>query len=171
MCRDNESDIKRNLLAPDGRDVELTASHDAGCHVEDERPGQISRNRDRDATHVSDLCASQNHMSNVPPRRLSPLCGRRASTCFAVARILDRGGAFITQQVDAGNDREYRALFGIEEPEPDAPYGLKGVGEPPTVVSTAAIVSALRAATGRELTRVPVRPDDIVGLSAAAPSS
>ena len=52
----------------------------------------------------------------------------------------------------------------IEEPEPDAPYGVKGVGEPPTVVSTAAIVSALRDATGRELTRVPVRPDDIVGL-------
>jgi CO/xanthine dehydrogenase Mo-binding subunit len=52
----------------------------------------------------------------------------------------------------------------VEDPEPDAPYGVKGVGEPPTVVSTAAIVSALRAATGRELTRVPVRPDDIVGL-------
>jgi CO/xanthine dehydrogenase Mo-binding subunit len=52
----------------------------------------------------------------------------------------------------------------IEEPEPDAPYGVKGVGEPPTVVSTAAIVSALRDATGRELARVPVRPDDIVGL-------
>ncbi len=52
----------------------------------------------------------------------------------------------------------------IEEAEPDAPYGVKGVGEPPTVVSTAAIVSALRAATGRELTRVPVKPDDILGL-------
>ena len=52
----------------------------------------------------------------------------------------------------------------VEEPEPDAPYGVKGVGEPPTVVSTAAIVSALRDATGRGLTRVPVRPDDIVGL-------
>jgi CO/xanthine dehydrogenase Mo-binding subunit len=52
----------------------------------------------------------------------------------------------------------------IEEPEPEAPYGVKGVGEPPTVVSTAAIVSALRAATERELNRVPVRPDDIVGL-------
>ena len=49
----------------------------------------------------------------------------------------------------------------IEEPEPDAPYGAKGVGEPPTVVSTAAILSALRDATGRPLTRVPVRPDDI----------
>jgi CO/xanthine dehydrogenase Mo-binding subunit len=52
----------------------------------------------------------------------------------------------------------------VEEPEPDAPYGVKGVGEPPTVVSTAAVVSALRDATGRELTRVPVRPDDLVGL-------
>ena len=52
----------------------------------------------------------------------------------------------------------------IEAPEPDAPYGIKGAGEPPTVVSTAAIVSALRDATGRELTRVPVQPADIVGL-------
>jgi CO/xanthine dehydrogenase Mo-binding subunit len=52
----------------------------------------------------------------------------------------------------------------VEDPEPHAPYGVKGVGEPPTVVATAAVVSALRDATGRELTRVPVRPDDIVGL-------
>jgi len=52
----------------------------------------------------------------------------------------------------------------VEVPEPDAPYGVKGVGEPPTVVSTPAIVSALRNATGRELARVPVRPDDILGL-------
>jgi CO/xanthine dehydrogenase Mo-binding subunit len=52
----------------------------------------------------------------------------------------------------------------VEDPEPDAPYGVKGVGEPPTVVSTAAVVSALRDATGRELTRVPVKPDELVGL-------
>jgi CO/xanthine dehydrogenase Mo-binding subunit len=52
----------------------------------------------------------------------------------------------------------------IEDPEPDAPYGVKGVGEFSTVVSTAAVTAALRDATGRELTRVPVRPDDIVGL-------
>jgi CO/xanthine dehydrogenase Mo-binding subunit len=52
----------------------------------------------------------------------------------------------------------------VEEPEPSAPYGVKGVGEPPTVVSTAAIAAALRDATNRDLTRVPVRPDDIVGL-------
>ena len=49
----------------------------------------------------------------------------------------------------------------VEDPEPEAPYGVKGVGEPPTVVSTAAVMSAMRAATGRELNRVPVKPDDI----------
>jgi CO/xanthine dehydrogenase Mo-binding subunit len=53
----------------------------------------------------------------------------------------------------------------VEEPEPDAPYGAKGVGEPPTVVATAAVAAALRDATGRDLRRVPVRPDDIVGLT------
>ncbi len=50
----------------------------------------------------------------------------------------------------------------IEHPHPDAPYGAKGVGEPPTISSTPAIVAAIRAATGRTLHRVPVRPDDIV---------
>jgi CO/xanthine dehydrogenase Mo-binding subunit len=50
----------------------------------------------------------------------------------------------------------------IEHPHPDAPYGAKGVGEPPAISSTPAIVAAIRAATGRELNRVPVRPDDIV---------
>ena len=52
----------------------------------------------------------------------------------------------------------------MELADPEAPYGLRGVGEPPTISSTPAIVSALRAATGAALTRVPVRPDDIVGL-------
>ena len=52
----------------------------------------------------------------------------------------------------------------LELGDPEAPYGLRGVGEPPTISSTPAIVSALRNATGAALTRVPVRPDDIVGL-------
>jgi len=52
----------------------------------------------------------------------------------------------------------------IEDPEPGAPYGVKGVGEPPTVVSTAAVVAAMRDATSKPLHRVPVRPDEIVGL-------
>ena len=51
----------------------------------------------------------------------------------------------------------------LELADPGAPYGLRGVGEPPTISSTPAIVAALRAATGAPLTRVPVRPDHIVG--------
>ncbi len=54
----------------------------------------------------------------------------------------------------------------LELADPHAPYGLRGVGEPPTISSTPAIVAAIRAATGRPLRRVPVRPDDIVGLDA-----
>lgn len=50
----------------------------------------------------------------------------------------------------------------LELPDPDAPYGLKGAGEPSTISSTPAIVAAVRAATGRALTHVPVRPGDIV---------
>lgn len=58
----------------------------------------------------------------------------------------------------------------IEVPEPGTPYGVKGVGESATIVATAAIVAAIRDATGRELNRAPVRPDDITGQRAPARS-
>lgn len=51
-----------------------------------------------------------------------------------------------------------------ETPHPHAPYGLNGVGEMPTIASTPAIVAAVRAASGRPLTRVPLRPSDIAGV-------
>jgi CO/xanthine dehydrogenase Mo-binding subunit len=54
----------------------------------------------------------------------------------------------------------------LELADPYAPYGLRGVGEPPTISSTPAIVAAIRAATGRALTRVPVRPEHVIGLAA-----
>lgn len=49
----------------------------------------------------------------------------------------------------------------VEEPDPHAPLGAKGVGEPPTVSSTPAVVAAIRDAIGKDLTRVPVSPADI----------
>ncbi len=49
----------------------------------------------------------------------------------------------------------------LELGDPNSPYGLKGVGEPPTISSGPAIVAAIRAATGREIDRVPVRPHDL----------
>jgi len=49
----------------------------------------------------------------------------------------------------------------IEEPDHWGPFGAKGIGEPPTISATPAVVAAIRDATGRALTRVPVRPEDI----------
>jgi CO/xanthine dehydrogenase Mo-binding subunit len=51
----------------------------------------------------------------------------------------------------------------LELADPHAPYGLRGVGEPPTISSTPAVVAAIRAATGLALTRVPVRPEHLTG--------
>jgi xanthine dehydrogenase D subunit len=56
----------------------------------------------------------------------------------------------------------------VEEPEPNVPFGVKGVGEPSTIVAPAAIAAALREATGRELNRIPAKPDDLIGLSGPA---
>jgi CO/xanthine dehydrogenase Mo-binding subunit len=49
----------------------------------------------------------------------------------------------------------------VEHPDPMAPLGAKGVGEPPCISSTPAIVAAIRDAIGKDLHRVPVRPADI----------
>jgi len=57
----------------------------------------------------------------------------------------------------------------VEEAEPDAPYGAKGVGEPPLIASPAAICAAMRDASGRELCRIPVRPEELAGVSATRP--
>jgi CO/xanthine dehydrogenase Mo-binding subunit len=49
----------------------------------------------------------------------------------------------------------------LEYPDPNAPYGLRGVGEPPTISSGPAIVAAIRAATGLDLCQIPIRPEHI----------
>src|SRR5690606_2587960 len=54
-------------------------------------------------------------------------------------------------------------LDSVGNPAPAAPYGLRGAGGQPTLSSTPAVVAAIRDATGRDLTRVPVRPEHIVG--------
>ncbi len=49
----------------------------------------------------------------------------------------------------------------LENADPHAPYGLRGVGEAPTISSGPAVAAAIREATGLPLTRVPVRPEHI----------
>ncbi|WP_405721351.1 molybdopterin-dependent oxidoreductase [Streptomyces sp. NBC_01537] len=51
----------------------------------------------------------------------------------------------------------------LELADDHAPYGLRGVGEAPTLSSTPAVVAAIRAATGLALARVPVRPEHLTG--------
>ena len=53
----------------------------------------------------------------------------------------------------------------LENPDPHAPYGLRGVGEPPTVSSGPALAAAIRQASGVDLRRVPIRPEHITGTS------
>jgi CO/xanthine dehydrogenase Mo-binding subunit len=53
----------------------------------------------------------------------------------------------------------------FEYPDPNAPYGLRGVGEPPTISSGPAVAAAIRAATGLDLTRIPIRPEHITGTA------
>ncbi|MBK3387737.1 xanthine dehydrogenase subunit D [Streptomyces sp. DEF1AK] len=51
----------------------------------------------------------------------------------------------------------------LELADDHAPYGLRGVGEAPTLSSTPAVLAALRAAPGLELNRTPVRPEHLTG--------
>jgi xanthine dehydrogenase D subunit len=51
----------------------------------------------------------------------------------------------------------------LEYADPHAPYGVRGVGEPPTISSGPAVAAAVRAAVGRPLRRVPIRPEHITG--------
>ncbi|WP_174557067.1 xanthine dehydrogenase family protein molybdopterin-binding subunit [Nocardia jejuensis] len=58
----------------------------------------------------------------------------------------------------------------LENPDPHAPYGLRGAGEPPTLSSTPAVVAAIRDACAQRggtgyINRVPVRPEDIIRSS------
>ncbi|HEX7535515.1 MAG TPA: xanthine dehydrogenase subunit D [Dermatophilaceae bacterium] len=51
----------------------------------------------------------------------------------------------------------------LENPDPHSPYGLRGVGEPPTISSGPAVAGAIRQAVGKPLSRVPIRPEHITG--------
>ncbi|MBK3381598.1 xanthine dehydrogenase subunit D [Streptomyces sp. DEF147AK] len=51
----------------------------------------------------------------------------------------------------------------LELADDHAPSGLRGVGEAPTLSSTPAVLAAIRAATGLELNRTPVRPEHLTG--------
>ncbi|MGW7098531.1 xanthine dehydrogenase subunit D [Streptomyces sp. NPDC054838] len=51
----------------------------------------------------------------------------------------------------------------LELADPNAPYGLRGMGEAPTLSSTPAVLAAIRQATGLELNKTPIRPEALTG--------
>lgn len=78
---------------------------------------------------------------------------------------LDRGNvlnpSFATYLLPTMRDVPPIRIDIVEMADRHAPLGVRGVGELPANSSTAAVVAAIRAATGRWLSRVPVNPEEI----------
>lgn len=96
-------------------------------------------------------------------------------------------GYALSETIDIGDDGRYRQRtfeayrlpiapdipvvehILLEHPNPDGPFGAKGVAEPPLVPVAAAIANAVSNAIGAPITRLPIRPEDVLaGLEAAA---
>ena len=84
-------------------------------------------------------------------------CGLRG--LFGVDFVLSEG---VPWPVEI-NPRYTASVEVLEYADPHAPYGLRGIGEPPTISSGPAVAAAIRAATGLDLRRVPIRPEHITG--------
>lgn len=72
-----------------------------------------------------------------------------------------QNGTFTDYLVPTFLDMPEVVISLVEEHEPLAPLGAKGVGEPPSISATPAVVAAICDALGFEVDRVPVRPFDI----------
>ena len=59
----------------------------------------------------------------------------------------------------------------VEEPDPQAPLGAKGVGEPPCISVTPAIVAAIRDALRQADGETGARRRDIIRVPCAPPTS
>ncbi|WP_436776647.1 xanthine dehydrogenase subunit D [Yinghuangia sp. YIM S09857] len=73
-------------------------------------------------------------------------------------------GSFTDYLIPTIADAPSMPVAMLELADPHAPYGLRGVGEAPTVSAAPAVVAAIRAATGRPLARIPIRPEDLVDV-------
>ncbi|MEO5586709.1 MAG: xanthine dehydrogenase family protein molybdopterin-binding subunit [Novosphingobium sp.] len=68
---------------------------------------------------------------------------------------------FLDYRMPVASDLPMIETVMIEVPNPAHPYGVKGVGEAPIVPPLAAVANAVRAATGKRLTDLPLSPDRI----------
>ena len=52
----------------------------------------------------------------------------------------------------------------VEDPEPEGPWGAKGIGEPAIIPTAAAIANAVSNAMGKSVTHIPIRPEHILDM-------
>jgi len=52
----------------------------------------------------------------------------------------------------------------IEDPEPEGPWGAKGVGEPAIIPTAGAIANAVSNAIGRPINSIPILPEDVLEM-------
>jgi aldehyde oxidoreductase len=57
----------------------------------------------------------------------------------------------------------------IEVPDPEGPYGAKGLGEHVLIPTAPAILNAIRHATGAEVTKLPALPHRVLDAIKAVP--
>ena len=84
----------------------------------------------------------------------------------ATISLSPRISRVISQQSPRANPDDLRTMARyypnvLEYPGPNAPYGLRGVGELPTISSGPAVAAGIRAATGLDLAQIPIRPEHI----------
>ena len=115
---------------------------------------------------AQDVGKAMNPLARRGPDRGRHRAGPRAGADGGDPGRRRQGAQRVLHRLPDPDDPRHAAgeLDVLELGDPDSPYGLRGVGEPPTISSTPAIVAALRAATGRELLRgSPCGPDEMVG--------
>jgi CO/xanthine dehydrogenase Mo-binding subunit len=75
-------------------------------------------------------------------------------------RLLNAG--FLDYRVPVASDLPMIETVLVEVPNPNHPYGVKGVGEVNIVPSLAAVANAVSAAIGRRLTELPMSPPKVL---------
>lgn len=85
-----------------------------------------------------------------------------------------RAGGFIDYPLPTTADlpgvKDLR-IFLLESPQPDGPFGAKGLAEAAIVVTPAAVANAVSAATGRRMKEIPLTPERVLGvLRSGAPA-
>ncbi|MEP2533147.1 molybdopterin cofactor-binding domain-containing protein [Shimia sp.] len=60
-----------------------------------------------------------------------------------------------------GDMPEIKSIL-IEKPDPEGPYGAKGLGEHVLIPTAPAILNAIRHASGAQITKLPARPDRVL---------